>query len=515
MSCEIEIARVQRSAGGSREDALAFRSPSRDSAGSTRRRGFVTTSSPERVAGGRGGLARAAAGVALFGGLCLTSAAHAEAPLGSKRLAPARQTADASLLAEGSAWERRLHGALGLPDWLDLAVEQRTRFELLEGPFRPGEPERQTQLPLRTRVRLGLDASDALRFLVEVQDSRVAGADPRDFKGSQVDRVDVLQLFASATSHDLLGSGFRGHIHVGRLTLDLGSRRLLSRSRFGNTTTAFDGVHLQLAAPEGTRRARAFATRPVAIERGTFDDVSRSARRLWGLAYEDRRLSWLQLDLAVLGLHDRVAGRDLYTAAARFRRPPERGRLDHEMEAWLQLGEREGRDQEAFGGTLGLGYTLAAPWSPRVLAQLDYASGTADPEGSRSRTFDPLFGSRRGDLVLTGIFGPFRRSNLLSAGVALTLAPRPNLALQLKVRRRELAQARDVFAGTGLQDATGAAGRRLGWDTELAAQWSPRPWLSLDVGYARWFKGSYLARVPGSPSSRDADYFYLATQLRF
>ena len=68
--------------------------------------------------------------------------------------------------------------------------------------------------------------------------------------------------------------------------------------------------------------------------------------------------------------------------------------------------------------------------------------------------------------------------------------------------RGELAQARDAFVGTGLQDATGAAGRHLGVDLELRVQWRPTPWLAVDAGYEHWFKGSYLDRVPNTSSTR-------------
>ena len=202
-------------------------------------------------------------------------------------------------------------------------------------------------------------------------------------------------------------------------------------------------------------------------------------------------------------------------STARSLRAPKLRQLDYELEGIVQFGDRGELDHSAFAGHLELGYTLALPWSPRLVGQFDYASGTADPNGDESHTFDPLFGARRGDLVVTGIFGPFRRSNILSPGVRVVASPRPDLKLQLKVRYWELAQARDAFVGTGLRDATGAAGRQLGTDVELSVQWSPTPWLTLDAGYDHWFKGSYLDRVANVPSTDDSDYFYLATQVRF
>lgn len=393
-------------------------------------------------------------------------------------------------------------------------VEHRTRFEFLEDPFRPGEPETQTQYPQRTRLRLGLDGPGPLRFLAELQDARTHSDGPRDFTGAEIDHVDVRQLFASATLRDVGGSGLRVDAHAGRLTLDVASRRLVARNRFRNTTNAFDGAHLQLARDDAWR-VRAFFTRPVPIDPGSFDDESSSNQRFWGVAYEDRRLGWLSFDAYYLGLSDCIGGRDSTTLGGRVFRAPKAEQLDGELELIGQLGERGDLDQRAYAAHAELGWTFALPWSPRLVAQFDYASGDADPNDDESQTFDPLFGARRFDLVPTGIFGPFRRSNIVSPGVRRVVQPLPKLKAQLKVRHWELAQAKDAFAGNGLGDPSGRSGRSLGRDVEVSVQWTPLAWLAFDAGYDHWWKGSYMDRVPNAPSTGDTDSFYVSTQVSF
>ena len=130
------------------------------------------------------------AGWLLGAGLCLAGSAHAEAPR-------PKETADAPLIREDVAWPRILHESLGLPAWLDLALEQRTRFEYLDEPFRPGEADTQSQYPQRSRLRLGVDAPAGFRFLAELQDSRTWGDGPDDFTGSTIDKVSFTQLFGS------------------------------------------------------------------------------------------------------------------------------------------------------------------------------------------------------------------------------------------------------------------------------------------------------------------------------
>jgi len=455
--------------------------------------------------------------------LCLPLAAHAGAPR-------PKETADAVLIREDVAWPRLLHDSLGLPDWLDLAIEQRTRFEWLDEPFRPGEPNTQSQYPQRTRLRLGIDAPAGFRFLAELQDSRTWGEGPDDFTGGEIDKVSFAQLFASYTQRELLGSKLRLDLHAGRMSLDFGSRRLVARNGFRNTTNAFDGVHGSLG--DGALwRVRAFWTRPVFLDPDYFENESEAQLRFWGAAVEDKHVAWLNFDLYYFGLHDRLGSgstvaRSYETFGARALRAPKAAQWDYELEGIGQFGQRTLRragmptelDQEAFAGHAELGYTFAALWSPRLVGQFDYASGTANPTGEESGTFDPLFGARRGDLVATGIFGPFRRSNIVSPGLRLQLMPRPDLKAFLKVRYWRLAQKKDAFAGTGLSDPSGDAGSNLGTDIELSAQWTPRPWLILETGYDHWFKGSYLSDVPtpaaGPISDDDSDYVYFSVQFR-
>ncbi len=107
----------------------------------------------------------ALAAVAAVGVLVASAApARAEEPAAPATWKPA-ETADAVLHAENMAWSRLLHDALGLPEWLDLAAENRTRFELLDDPWRPGESQLQTQVPQRNRFRIGADAPHGIRFL--------------------------------------------------------------------------------------------------------------------------------------------------------------------------------------------------------------------------------------------------------------------------------------------------------------------------------------------------------------
>ena len=76
-----------------------------------------------------------------------------------------------------------------------------------------------------------------------------------------------------------------------------------------------------------------------------------------------------------------------------------------------------------------------------------------------------------------------------------------------------LARARDAWVGSGLQDPTGSSGKSLGQNFETRIRWQTNRHLTLELGYARFFKGSYLDLVPNSPNTGNSNFFYIATEI--
>ena len=165
-------------------------------------------------------------------------------------------------------WSRYVKTALHLPDWIDLGLENRTRFESYDHPWRStqrsGNGGTDEQLALRSRMRVGLGGNGPFRFLFEGQDARALSNDePGDFKNNtSVNQFDILQFLGSVTINNVGGSGLRTDLHFGRMTMDFGMRRYVARNDFRNTTNAFDGVHWQIGEGQ-TWRFRAFFVEPV------------------------------------------------------------------------------------------------------------------------------------------------------------------------------------------------------------------------------------------------------------
>jgi hypothetical protein len=425
-------------------------------------------------------------------------------------------------------WNRYLKTALKLPDWVDMGIENRTRFESYDHPWRStqasGGGQTDSQMVLRSRVRVGLGGNGPFRFLFEGQDSRAySNNDPGDFVNNMtVNEWDILQLFGSLTVDNVAGSGLRTDLHFGRMTLDFGKRRYIARNNFRNTTNAFDGVHWQIGQGK-TWRLRAFWVEPVIGDQVQLDEQTAKSV-FWGTYLESQHFPWFNVNAFYFGLNDQqLQNKNLHrtysTFGLRLFKSPAINELDYEFEGAVQVGRLGNVDHFAYNPNAEVGYTFNLPWTPRFFAQYIYASGTRTPGGSQNGNFDPLFGARRFDMGPTGNFGAFARSNISSPGWGLTVEPAPNWTAQVKHRFWYLAEASAVYAGALLQDSTGGAGNYLGHDLESRVQWALSNNLDFDVGYVHWFKGSYFDRLPASANlpaggNKDTDYFYLQMRVR-
>ena len=443
------------------------------------------------------------------------------------------EPADAVLnLRREIEWSRYVKTAMHLPDWIDLGLENRTRFESYDHPWRTnqaiGGGGTDAQLALRSRVRVGLGGNGPFRFLFEGQDSRaLSGDEPGDFRNATtVNQFDILQLLGSLTVNNVGGSGLRTDLHFGRMTMDFGMRRYVARNDFRNTTNAFDGVHWQIGEGQ-TWRFRAFLVEPVLRDDVQLDEQTAKSI-FWGAYVESAHVPWFNVNAYYFGLNDQeLQNKNLHrtysTYGLRLFKSSAINEFDYEFEGAVQTGHLGNVEHFAYNPNVEAGYTFNLSWTPRFLAQYAYFSGSRTPGGSQNGNFDPLFGARRFDLNPTGIFGPFFRSNISTPGWRLILTPNENLILTVKQRFWYLAEATAAFAGSGLQDPTGGSGNNLGHDLELRAQWAPlwamRQNLDFDFGYIHWFKGSYfdspaiLAQMPAG-GNKDTDYFYFQMRVR-
>ncbi len=433
----------------------------------------------------------------------------------------------------------RLQPALGVPQWLSLSGTYRTRYETLNSQFRVGRDGSDQILVTRTTVLIAIHQGP-LTIAGEMMDSRAAlddGGSP--INTGLVNPVELLQAYLQWHSEDLFAPGARGELRVGRITLDVGSRRFVARNRFRNTINAFTGVDWQWQAADG-RQLRAFFTLPVNRKPNTpanlhdnnieFDEEDAEVK-FWGLYYA-ATLSWGDYgELFYFGLdEDDAAGRptanrDLTTIGFRLYRKSELAHFDYQIESAFQFGESRASplrsnvtdlDHFAHFQHGEIGYSFAAPWRPRLIAQYDYASGDETPTDDDNDRFNTLFGARRFDFGPTSIYGPFARANINTPGLRLQLKPYPGVTGFIAYRGFWLASNRDAWTPSGVRDPSGDAGHFIGQQIEARVRWNVRPKnMRLEAGIAHLFAGPFMADAPNTNGQGDSTYVYSQVALWF
>ena len=433
--------------------------------------------------------------------------------------------------AQDSAW--RLQPAVGSPDWLMIAGSYRLRYEYLDNTFRVLDPGQDELLVSRLRLHVRANGE---RFYggFEFEDSRAWLHSALTPVGTDdVNVLEPLRMYVGYRTPEL-------DIQLGRMTMDVGSRRLVSRNRMRNTTNAFTGINVRWTKPDSFG-LQAFLTMPVArvpnnLERARlldndFElDQEHRERIFWGLYLSDVRLAnGLNTDWYLYGIKedDRpglpTRNRDFLNAGIRLRRTTDTWAF--EIESVIQRGESRATalpsdvtdlDHRAWFVHLEIYRKLAGDWQPRVIFRFDYATGDGDPDDGEFNRFDSLFGDRRWEFGPTGIYGALTRSNILSPGVALRLQPGATVDFRADYRAAWLASDRDFMPTAGLRDRDGQSGSFIGHQLDARYRWqSTTKTVTVEIGAAYLWKGEFLRDAPGAPPDSNTIYAYLSTMLTF
>lgn len=448
----------------------------------------------------------------------------------------------AALAASAPAWAEdatpwTLQEALGDPEGLDIHASARIRYEALENQFRPGLDRNDDLVSTQLRLALTYDTGP-VRIGGELIDSRGYGSGSGGAVGTgEVNALELVQAYVGADLDDALGAGSRTSVDAGRFTLNLGSRRLVARNNFRNTTNAFTGARMVVATKGGGAlnlfytmpQQRLPEDKPSILDNRVKWDREGSELVFWGGFLSQPKLAkGVGLDLYFLTLDeadtDRKATRNrkLFTPGMRLFRDPATGTFDYEVEAAYQFGSiRASTAPDAASQAVSahllhaeVGRTFDGAWQPRVSLEYDLASG--DAPGGRYTRFDGLYGARRPDFGPSSIYGPLGRSNLSSPGVRLEVKPSKRWDGFVMYRANWLDRAADSFANTGVRDAAGQSGKFAGHQIEARARtWLVPGMLRLDTGGAALLRGRFLKDAPNANGFGDTIYGYTDLTLEF
>jgi hypothetical protein len=414
-----------------------------------------------------------------------------------------------------------------------LSGTERIRVEAIEGQARAGFNRSDQLLNFRTTLLATFDPGP-IKLAAELWDSRVYNADARTpISTGEVNTFELVQAYATVPLR--FGEQGTGSLQMGRILLNLGSRRLVAADDYRNTTNGYTGARLDLKV--GQWNATAIYTLPqqrrpdgldalvvnrVAPDREGFDLV------LWGgLVRRARTLGPAALEVSFfhLGERDRpgrpTRDRSLDTAGLRLFCDPVPGRFDGEMEAIAQRGTSStsaasnAPSQQARAWFLhaDAGYTFAGGWKPRVSAEYDHASG--DAPGGRNGRFDTLFGMRRADFAPAGLYNAVSRSNIISPGLRVEAVPNKRTDLFLAYKPMWLASRFDAFAATSVRDATGRSGRFAGHQVDVRIRHKLAKALTLEADAVVLARGRFLRDAPNAPPGRWTRYLSLNALATF
>jgi hypothetical protein len=454
------------------------------------------------------------------------------------RLRAAALVAAALLAWHSAARAEEPPAAPGAPSF-DFSGSQRTRYESLDPQFRNGFDDSDRVLALQTTVVFDVKLA-ALQFHAEIMDSRAELNDESSFVTGGVDTLEPIQTYVAWRRKNAFEDGASSTLRIGRMTIDLGNRRMIARNRYRNTVNSFLGADWswQDAAGRGARLfyVLPFQTLPSDLDSQLDNDVeldhpARGARVI-GAYYQLPPFAGRSvIETYVLGYDvdappsNPTAAAHWAAAGARAYRAPQAGAWGYEVETIWQQGRAGGTvngvartnlSQRAYFAHVEAGYGFRGAWQPTLLLQYDLASGDRDPTDSSLERFFSLLGARRFDFGPTGIYGAFARSNLETPGLRLTLVPQPRWQAMFSYRVLELASARDQWVGSGWSDPTGRSGRSIGEQLEASFAWAAiEHRLSIETGFALLEYGRFGREVQGASLRGDPRYFYLSATTTF
>ncbi len=438
-----------------------------------------------------------------------------------------------ALPAAAAAQAPNLHAAIGKPADFRLSGSVRVRHELLDGQPRVDLRAEDEQLAIRTTL-FAEYREGPLRVGGELYDSRAyLDRTGSAISANEVNTFELVQAYLGADLGEAFGVGSAAGVQLGRMTLNLGSRRLVAADDYRNTTNGYTGIRADVKGARGTAATFIYVLPQVRLPDDLASIQNEAVRwdresfdlRLWGgLVARPAMLAGATAEVSYFRLQEDDApgrpsrNRDLHTLGARLVRDPAAGAWDFEVEGFYQFGRiRDNaspasprRDVSAWFLHVDAGYTVPGPARLRLSVEYDRASGDA-PGGSYGR-FDTLFGMRRADLAPAGIYNAIGRANISTPGARAEIAPTARFDAFAVYRAMWLADRTDAFSTTGVRDTTGGSGSFAGHQVEARLRyWLVPTFLRAELNAVWLAKGRFLDTAPNAP--RTGDTRYLATAI--
>lgn len=437
--------------------------------------------------------------------------------------------------AQAMAAPPTLQDIIGDPAWVTLSGSGRLRYEALEGQPRAGLNATDEQLALRTIFTAQVDLQ-AIKVNAELHDSRAWLTKPGG--AVSANEVNTFELVQANIAGDVsLSGGAKLSLQLGRMTLGLGSRRLVAADDYRNATNGYTGLRADLRTKGGLAATTIYVLPHIRLpddlpsikaqqphwDRESFD------LQLWGgLVSHTGLVRYLTLEAGYFGVLERdwpgrvTRQRDLDSFSARLIRDPRPGKVDFELEGIYQSGTVRASGStsasilpvRAWFMHADAGYSF--PGSAKVRLSLEYDRASGDEPGGKFGRFDTLFGMRGADLAQSGIYNAIGRANISAVGVRLEKGLANRWEGYFTYKPTWLASRTDSFSTTGVRDPTGSAGNFAGHQVEMQFRyWLVPKFLRVQLNAVNLSKGRFLRTAPNAVTAADTHYVATTISVHF
>jgi Alginate export len=414
---------------------------------------------------------------------------------------------DWSVLANPCVPVKPLDGLKYIPlgsdpgSYLSLGANLRERVEINDAPlFGIGAGHPDTYLIQRAQVSADAYIAQHFQFFIQLEDARAFGKDAV----SPVDKnpLDLEQAFVAWVGQ-LAGGTVK--FRLGRQEMAFDLQRFISVRDGPNVRQTYDAVWADYE--NGKWRFIGYATQPVQNrDVSSFDDVSNGHLTFSGVRFERQDAGPGDLS-GYYSLYNRSnaqfldATGDEHRNVFDLRYAGKTGRADWDVESMWQTGHVGSKTIGAWAVGSLAGYTLDAPWTPRLGIQIDAASGDRHPNDGRVETFNPLFPNGY-YFTLAGYTG---YANIIHIKPSITLKPSSRLALLAAIGFQWRETTGDAVYQQGNAIVPGTAGHGTRWTgmyAQLRADWTIADNLIGSVEAVHFQVGNSIRSVGGS----NADY---------
>jgi hypothetical protein len=395
----------------------------------------------------------------------------------------------------------------------------------------------------RFRLGVAIKPVDWLTLYVQGQDVREFNALRPNVPGVMAaegdDAFDLRQAYIEIAKYSECPWG----IKVGRQELAYGDERLVGVSDWQSHARTFDAAKIIYKGRGFSFEA--FTATPVIITKGQYDqsDLFNGYEDHRDLVFSGAYLSFDSLPFGTWDLYsfvlDQANGNTSFTEGTVATALPKGSLTDrsdfvtigtrikgdpNKLHGWefsgefaYQVGKVRDLNLSAAAVNAGVGYNfLQTPWTPRIFAEYNYATGDDNPADRDLGTFQNLFPTNH---KFYGIMDLFSWQNMQDVHVSVSVQPFKTLNAEVGYYAHWLANNNDAwYRANGLVavrplNATAEnASPYQGSELDAILTWSPRKYFQLQGGYAHFFAGNYLK---DTGAHDDANFGYVQMLIKF